>query len=128
MPTQNTIESAIQTQVQISDSRTRTTCAFRWKTPRSRASINSTKMVKPIHRAGVPTLVGVIARQCRPRTLRVPLPRPLLAGPLVHLGAEAVVLRAELGGVFLAEVLRLEDGADLQLRLLVRHRVGAAPD
>src|SRR5215471_16386760 len=45
-----------------------------------------------------------------------------------HFGAPPLHPRAQLGGEFLAEVLRLEDRADLDLRLLARHRIRATPD
>src|SRR4051812_47614569 len=41
-------------------------------------------------------------------------------------GPQPLFLCAELGREFGAEVFRLEDGANLDLRLLARHRIGAA--
>ena len=47
----------------------------------------------------------------------------------LDLGAQALFLRAQLGRELLAEVLGLEDRADLDLRLLAGHRIAgsAAP-
>src|SRR5207249_2241802 len=50
-----------------------------------------------------------------------------LALPL-DLGTQPLFLCPKLRGELLAEILRLEDWADLDLRLLPRHRSRAAPD
>ena len=50
----------IQTAVQTSASRTRTSCALRLKTPRSRASMPRTKATKPLHNQGLPMLAGLM--------------------------------------------------------------------
>src|SRR3990172_6889855 len=51
--------SAIQKRLQPSASRGPTACAFRWKTPRSRASRPRTKRVNAPHNSGVPTVAGI---------------------------------------------------------------------
>src|SRR3989337_117110 len=45
--------------LQPSASRGPTACAFRWKTPRSRASRPRTKRVNAPHNRGVPTVAGI---------------------------------------------------------------------
>ena len=64
---------ATQTNVQVSDSLSETTCALRWKTPRSSASIASTKTLKPIQSQKV---VGMGGKRARADQLREPATRP----------------------------------------------------
>src|SRR6476646_8876773 len=49
MPRLNSIDSEIQTTLQIVASRTETACALRWNTPKSSASKASTNTLKPTH-------------------------------------------------------------------------------
>src|ERR1043166_7672072 len=77
-------------------------------------------------RIGHLPLVG--ASRVWPTTSGCATGRPRLLPRALDLLAEALVLRLQLGGVLLAEVLGLEDRADLERGLLAGHGIGAAPD
>src|SRR4051812_33863551 len=64
-------------------------------------------------------------RAARSREARFSDERDLRRSLALDLGAQAILLSAELGRVLLAEVLGLEYRADLDFRGLAGHRVGA---
>src|SRR5687767_823641 len=59
-------------------SRNLTSCALRWKSPRSRTSTTSTRTVNPVHNSGVPT----VSKQSTPLAL-VQMPRLISRPPWI---------------------------------------------
>src|SRR5690606_31848892 len=97
---------------------------------RASCARSSARSMSPTMRTRPPVSLAHSIRQTASMALRVASLVTARSGflPPLELGAQLLLLGAQLGREFLAEVLGLEHRADLDLGLLAGHRIRAAPD